>query len=790
MMAKNRRNRQPQKPRPAASRVTKPPEASLAESATELQVESMVAAEELAVAPTDAITVTESTVADLDLAVSEARAAKVTFDSLRAELALQAATHTDSAREIEERLAALNREQAAFENERTKVLALGKTHAERSAELDVREEELNIQAAEAEAGFLSRRGEILRPVMEQIAELTAAWHTQERTLAAEWEDTLRRRSDELQRSWNEKWKEIAEERSRLDAEAAELARRASALSRRQVEIETASEILEEDRVALSDERASIVAEAIRESANRLQQSEDRVSRLLERIDEMENVNSASEALRAQLGTDPTKVLTELHELRITVQGLESELDGRPHPGIRDELEDARQRLADAIRDKDDAVRTQRELERQLSYQSTRIGEIEQLELTSSALEASIAAYRSEIEELTAQFNQLRVDTDRQTAFPECSAMDLELGGRSSEPGRQVDDLQALVDDLRVRMAQDREAMREGKRLNYRSEDLRIFLAGLAMSRLHLLEGVSGTGKTTLPQAFARAVGGGVKKIAVQAGWRDKQDLLGYYNSFERVYRETECLQALYKARLPYFADKLVFIVLDEMNLSHPEQYFADFLSALEEGKEEPPLSIVDRSLPEVPKLLSTDAGIQLPLAPNVWFIGTANQDETTFAFAPKTYDRSHVMELQPNAPPTPDRPLPAGAPHLSLTSLKGAFRVAEDRHAQDSATAQQYVQGMSDFFTQRFRVGWGNRLDLHISRFVPVDIAAGGSLGEALDHIVATKVLRKIQGRHSLRRESLEELVELIDRTWPDSTRKPTLTSATIAEEIRELDFG
>ena len=303
----------------------------------------MVAAEEMGVAPTDAVSVIESTVADLDLAVSEARAAKATFESLRDELALQVGSHADGARELEERLAALGRERAAFEEEREKIVALGRTHAERLAELDLREEELNVQAAEAEAGFLSRREEILRPVKEQIAELTAAWHAQERALAAEWEDTLRRRSDELQRTWDEKWKETAEERGRLDAEVAELAKRASALSRREVEIETASEILEEDRAALSDERASIAAEAIRESANRLRQSEERVSRLLERIDEMENLNSASETLRAQLGTDPTNVLNELHELRATVQGLKSELASRPEPGIRDELEDARAR---------------------------------------------------------------------------------------------------------------------------------------------------------------------------------------------------------------------------------------------------------------------------------------------------------------------------------------------------------------------------------------------------------------------------------------------------------------
>ena len=102
---------------------------------------------------------------------------------------------------------------------------------------------------------------------------------------------------------------------------------------------------------------------------------------------------------------------------------------------------------------------------------------------------------------------------------------------------------------------------------------------------------------------------------------------------------------------------------------------------------------------------------------------------------------------------------------------------------------QRFIRDLSDIFNEKFRVGWGNRLELHTNRFVPVNIAAGGSVGEALDHIVATKVLRKIEGRHSLRRESLEELAELIGNTWPDRTRGPLLTNETIAREIRDLEF-
>ena len=83
-----------------------------------------------------------------------------------------------------------------------------------------------------------------------------------------------------------------------------------------------------------------------------------------------------------------------------------------------------------------------------------------------------------------------------------------------------------MDDVRNRMAAD-------EALFYDDRTIRCFLAGLAMSRLHLLQGISGTGKTSLPRAFAKALGGHADIVAVQAGWRDRQDLLGYYNAFDK-----------------------------------------------------------------------------------------------------------------------------------------------------------------------------------------------------------------------------------------------------------------
>ena len=79
-----------------------------------------------------------------------------------------------------------------------------------------------------------------------------------------------------------------------------------------------------------------------------------------------------------------------------------------------------------------------------------------------------------------------------------------------------------------------------------------------MSQLHILQGISGTGKTSLATAFAKAVGGVCTTIPVQAGWRDRADLLGHYNAFEKRYYERNTLQAIYRAQTEAYDDFIKF----------------------------------------------------------------------------------------------------------------------------------------------------------------------------------------------------------------------------------------
>lgn len=264
----------------------------------------------------------------------------------------------------------------------------------------------------------------------------------------------------------------------------------------------------------------------------------------------------------------------------------------------------------------------------------------------------------------------------------------------------------------------------GKRLYYSEQDIRAFLGGIAMSQLHILQGISGTGKTSFPIAFARALGRrrreNYKLVEVQAGWRDRQDLIGYYNSFEGKFYETEFLTALYEARRPTFRDQIYIIILDEMNLSRPEQYFADFLSKLEQDAPELILN-TDLERPS-PKLFKKNDTLILP--PNVWFIGTANQDETTLEFADQTYERAHVMELE-RSQESFDIPQPSPRYPISYNALTTAFKEAQKQHQSKATKAFDFLNdNLSKILESKFKIGWGNRLQpcyKKSDRFEPLD---------------------------------------------------------------------
>ena len=354
----------------------------------------------------------------------------------------------------------------------------------------------------------------------------------------------------------------------------------------------------------------------------------------------------------------------------------------------------------------------------------------------------------------------------------------------------VRDLKKFTVDLRNAMSH------AGERgvLKFRERDIQLFVGGLAMSQLHILQGISGTGKTSLATAFAKAIGAELTVIAVQAGWRERADLLGYFNAFDRKFYELKTLQAVYRAQTQQDKNRLHVVLLDEMNLSRPEQYFADFLSALEGEGVARNIRLVDNRIENAPRALIDGRDLALPQ--NVWFIGTANQDETTNAFADKTYDRSFVMEVHRPGSDIADAVQPSKSRTVSVGSLLDAFDEAarageKHTHGQLEKLNQS---SLARTLANEFAAGWGSRLERQWQRFVPVVIAAGGDEEMAVDHLLLTRVIRdgKVTGRHNVTARQLHQVEDDLKELWLELglAREPRNCLDALQRDKRRLESG
>jgi hypothetical protein len=581
--------------------------------------------------------------------------------------------------------------------------------------------------------------------------------------------------------------ELTSQREELDKAREELAAEAKRLRKLSRDLDLDRELLDEDREAFDEKVAQRAAREVelkdgelRAFAERLEAARAERGRFAQLLAERE------EADRRFGGETPDEVLKRMRKLELEREKLRKALGGRPSA-------EAAQRLEELERQKElwesDRLKLLAELgeaRQEAARKRIAVTELESLRDEKRALESANALLHEANRQLRAEVEALVKGVEGKSPFPSCSQMDADNGLQSTRP--TTDAIRSLADFaeyVRHRMARDPKTQKE---LYYSAEDVRSFISGLAMSRLHLLQGISGTGKTSLPLAFARAIGAGAAVIEVQAGWRDRQDLIGHFNTFERRFYESEFLQAIYRASTPHHRDTPFIVVLDEMNLSHPEQYFADLLSALEQDQHRQRLVLMTAAVDPAPRLLE-EGGTKMPIPPNVWFIGTANHDETTKDFADKTYDRAHVMELPRNRETFKRNDVQPQKP-VSLEALQTAFNEAVRTHEGAAAKAYEFLQDeLGETLGRRFRVGWGNRLERQLGLYVPVVVAAGGAVGEATDHILATKLLRKIRDRHDNRPEDIIALRERIQTGWSllDKKHEPRRSLALLQQELHRL---
>lgn len=337
-------------------------------------------------------------------------------------------------------------------------------------------------------------------------------------------------------------------------------------------------------------------------------------------------------------------------------------------------------------------------------------------------------------------------------FPRLSLID-EKYKYSNLPIHMKDDDKVSLSELVTRV---RHFAASKYKLYYNEKVISEFIAGMATSKIMILEGISGTGKTSLPYVFGKFLLNDSSIISVQPSWRDRFEMMGYLNEFTKRFNETEFLTSIYEAS---YRGDIKIIVLDEMNIARVEYYFADFLSLLElPNEDEWVLDLVPEQISSDPHKF-IDGKIKIPN--NVWFVGTANKDDSTFQITDKVYDRASSIEMNERAEEFNYKDV--DGINISYDYIIELFKEAKEEYKVGDILLEK-INEIDKFITKNFQITFGNRILNQLKNFIPVYIACGRNELEGLDFIISRKIIRKFETLNLpfLKRE-LESLLEQFD---------------------------
>ena len=296
-------------------------------------------------------------------------------------------------------------------------------------------------------------------------------------------------------------------------------------------------------------------------------------------------------------------------------------------------------------------------------------------------------------------------------------------------------------------------------LFYEIRIIRLFVAALASTRLVILQGISGTGKTSLPYSFGKFLQNDAQIASVQPSWRDRSELYGYFNEFTKRFNETETLRKMYEAK---YTEDVYLTILDEMNIARIEYYFAEMLSILEmPTRDEWVVDLVPSQWPNDPKFIVNG---RMKLPENMWYVGTANNDDSTFAISDKVYDRALPINIDTKgkyfqAPPTD--PL-----RLSYKHLESMFEDCKQRYKVSNENLEK-INKLDDYVIEHFRLAFGNRIVKQLRDFVPAYVGCGGTEIDGIDYVLANKILRKFESLNlAFIRDEIDGLIDYLSELF------------------------
>ncbi|GIW92912.1 MAG: hypothetical protein KatS3mg110_0953 [Pirellulaceae bacterium] len=581
--------------------------------------------------------------------------------------------------------------QAEAERLRAWAESLAKQHEQLEAEkaqLLVREQAIRAAEQERDAGFSEERAKLdaeLRAKRAQVeSELSSYREQQFIAIEQELSKVKTRRLEEIaeaeklerERIRTEieqervRWKEQQEqERKQLDKERTEIEKQKGALHALQselegrlIEIERIERRLEREeqrleerwqkrREELDDELEALIDEERKSMEMERQSLIAENQRLRESLRIQLDLVAAFDQLKQQLGDrDPAEILRELDNKTDELMRLREDLASRPTEEIRhryEQLQSENEKLKARIDD----------LTKQINDNADLVAQASELRRRKSELEFENQMLGQKVVRLEGAFNEAQAELERLRAAYERPA---ELQARYKEielpyitadkiPAPRKDDQIEEIDWL-----EEIEMACTNYGLHFHPRILKAFHTALKTAEwtpLTVLAGVSGTGKSELPRLYSHFGGLMFAPVSVQPNWDSQESMLGFFNSIDNRFDAQPVLRFLAQSQKPWInptedgegypglRDAMCLVLLDEMNLAHPELYFAEFLSKLELRR-----GMKGSDVPALP--VKIGAGMppyRLPLGRNVLWVGTMNQDETTKSLSDKVLDRSIII---------------------------------------------------------------------------------------------------------------------------------------------------
>ena len=673
------------------------------------------------------------------------------------------------------------------------------TAAEAKASADATIEEANQKANEIREAAEKERIEKLTSAAEEAREV---WKSQIEDLKKQIEDISRREKElhDAQLKLDSDRQDFEFEKEALDDEKAYVQRRKERYD------SSSPAKVEELEVELKDEKSKygMLIEKYEALSKRLEETQV----LLDTVKtEIESSNGGKKIVSMR------EIIAEMQEFREKYERLAAVYEKYPDDASISALEEKAQR-AEKLERENSALEQERNRYREEAVAARNASK--ELEVVRQEVEATNALNEHLLQELESHKTALESRTG--DTCPSLSKVDTE-----TEESDFVADINRRVQRTSLGSLRDivshvknyAGSRNKDERLYYTDNDIRAFLAGMAVSRLIIFQGMSGTGKSSLPRIFSEAISGFNRLIPVESSWRDRNELLGYYNDFNKKFNAKSFTIELYRSTKKRCKEVPTFIVLDEMNLARIEYYFSDFLAILQEPDHDKWLielvSSDMRTLPmELPeevkqKMRKDDPtvfaiwekiersrqgdlksetsdeekemltsylaklgrltgakdlidGRKIRVTDNIWFIGTANQDESTFEISDKVYDRAQVVSLNRKGV-SEGQYANTEKKYISVTDLIKLFEGAINAYKK-KAEVEARLEKLDAVLMDKFDISFGNRIVSQTVDFAAVFTAAGGSLEDALDYQISTKILRKV-----ISSDDGEAFLELLDAT-------------------------